>query len=198
MYPYLNHSGSLTQNTVGYEVSVPFPASNLYNLGYTIGNGNGFCLYQPVNRGGSISYLRQGSYHPRVQIYDQQRGWRDFQAVDAFIGSGSLGGQGQGQLFISPAAPYTVTSPVSFRISYFYEFPGAPTVSWTGLNVGFSDACYLPPASPAAVVGTGECGAWSLVGAPNTSGTVLDTTGTLDTLPNGAPLGSRNRVQLIS
>jgi hypothetical protein len=211
LFVYQNHSGSLANGASGYEVSVDLPASYMYNLTgvdfYYFGQGHSYgCVPVFSQPGGTLNpayYIYRGSTRPYIQFFDNVVGWHDLYPMDRFFDERGMGQPRGASSYAlaskSETGAFTphVSNPVSFRLinrpATYYT-----TVSWTGFYFALADECFLAPAAPAAYVGMGEGGVWSLVGAPNTSGTSTDTSGSLDTLPNGAPLAGRNRVQLIS
>lgn len=195
-YAYLDHSGSLSPGEIGYEVTVPMLASVFYNFGYDFpeGGGSGICYFQPEQRMGDYSphSFRGSGSLLKIQYFDATNGWTnlrnliDFQG--AFQPTSQLGFQGT----TSSSAGFNMNpvNPPQFRIAYAAS-PG-PTVSWSDLNVGFSDTCFLaPPTDPQTAAGYFE-GTVFLKSGFTTPAAVGQT------LPNGAPLAGRNRVQLIS
>jgi hypothetical protein len=194
IYAYLDDSGSLAVNTAGYEVTLEMPASNFYNFAYynpdDAAPASAWCMFQPGNYGGSIEpSIAYGNYRPAVQIYDAVYGWRTFRNVENFVTRrGPLAGYGNSLSSVS-GPPFTINYPPRLRIAYIGYLAG-PTVSWTGLNVGFDDVCFTPPPEqPEVHLGYAETTLFLDTRTPRQGG--------LGRLPNGAPLAGRNRVQLI-
>lgn len=202
-YVYENHSGSLPVGAVGYEVSVDLPASYLYNLTYYTDLGGLFGAFtsscwayfpQPGGTYEPADLIYRGSADASVQLFDNVYGWFNYKSLSDLFRERGMGLPFNP--FYLPAttggrAKLSITNPVRFRI-YNRPLGLGHTVSWTGLYFALSDECHLPLAAPEAFVGVGEGGSWSMVGAPSTFGSGGNT------LPNGAPLSGRNRVQLLS
>lgn len=194
-YAYRDHSGSLASGQIGYEVTAAFPASAFFNFGYDFpeGGGSGICYYQPEHRLGDYSphSFRGSSSLLKIQYFDSTRGWTNLRNLIDFQGAyqptstlGYLGTTSSAVGFdMNPA------NPPRFRIAYASE-PGQPAVSWSRLNVGVSDTCWSPvPTAPEVHIGYAETTLFIDASAFRRS---------VDSLPNGAPLAGRNRVQVIS
>lgn len=205
---YENHSGSLANNAAGYEVAVNLPASFMYNLAGTAQQDFGTylsfgCIPYFNQPGGNLApayWIYRGSTYPYIQLFDDAIGWFNFWPLANQFSERGMGLPRIASSYANASLATSgfkrslfLTNPVRFRISNAF-FTHADTVLWNGLYFAIADECRLAPSAPAAYIGTGEGGSWSLVGAPNISGTTL----VFNTLPSGAPLAGRNRVQLIS
>lgn len=197
VYPYLDFGGSLSPGRSGYERSIGLPAGVKYNLFFIEGNQASVCLFQPVNRGGDYSphSARNHGAQPRIEIYENVYGWVPFVRIidlcGAFQPTSSLGFAGTTSVgFAVPPTGINISNPANFRVNY----PGSPqfdvTMSWSGVNLGLSDTCQLL-STPTEIVGVGELGTWTSVGAPVSQAN-------RPTLPNGGPLAGRNRAQIIA
>jgi hypothetical protein len=187
----------------GYEVTVDLPPSVAYNLffidpnAYISGTATA-CYYQPVHRGGDYSphSARNGNYKLQIEIYEAVYGFvpivRLIDLCAAYQPTSVLGYRGTvSYAYAVPPTGITIPNPARFRIAYHSSFPWLdPAFSWTGVNLGLSDTCQIVR-SPTNIVGHGDGGVWTAVGAPAFAITH-------PTLPTGGPLAGRNRVQLIS
>lgn len=199
-YVYEDHSGSIDMNQTGYEVAVNMPASYLYNFAYDYPDGvhHATCRFVAIPQGGVLSPAGAvgRTYAPQIQFYDDVYGWGEINRMTDFIDhdpGGTRDDSIYGLASDFKTRTLNVSNPVRFRIrASTAAFTGVPTVSWSGLYVGYSDECHLEPSAPAAVVGTGDVGAWTMLASP-----VIQGAAPPNTLPNGAPLAGRNRVQLI-
>lgn len=211
VYPYLDHSGSLAPGTSGYETTLQVPASVMFNLFYDFSQdltsatpyGNGKCYWQPDQAPYDSDYSphsnRNNGNQPQIDIWDSVHGWIGFTRIIDLCGAyrPTSSKAFYGLTVTSSASPngsyFHINNPTRWRISYPSPAPWLdPTVSWVHVNLGLSDQCFLaPPTNPQAAGGYFEGT------IPLKAGAVTPFV-SAGTLPNGAPLAGRNRVQLIS